>query len=45
MSLQLYIKSGSRYKPASRAIITETAANYLDYDITGQSFTDPNHVK
>ncbi len=39
MSLQLYIKSGSRYKPASRAIVTETAANYLDHDINGQALT------
>lgn len=45
MSLQLYIKTGSRYKPASRAIVTEIAGDYMDYDINGVAFTDPSYVK
>lgn len=42
--MQLFIKCGTRYKPASNAIIKETAASYLDGSIDGQVFTQPHHA-
>lgn len=40
--MQLFIKCGSRYKPASRSIIAEVAGYYLDTDIIGANVTQPS---
>ena len=41
--MQLFIKTGARYKPASPSIIKSVASEYLDNNITGQAFTDPKY--
>jgi len=38
--MQLFIKCGSRYKPASKSLITEAAASYAETDISSEKFTD-----
>jgi len=41
--MQLFIKCGSRYKPASKSLITEAAASYAETDINSGAFT--NYMK
>lgn len=40
--MELFIKCGTRYKPAPREIITETAASYFDDKILGVELTNPD---
>jgi DNA repair protein RadC len=42
--MQLFIKCGTRYKPATQSIIKSAAASYLDHDIDRKCFTEPGLV-